>query len=203
MADSSTVLAFPLLSRKPVELDFSGGDLSSDGGLLLLAQLDRQVGLTERVAGCIRDSRLPERVRHSLVELIRQRVYQIAAGNEDWNDADRLRRDPALKAAVRRAPKSGADLASQPTPSRLENSVVEVECEAINGVLPEQFLACPRKPPREVVLDFDTIEGPRRQGTRRAAGVRLLQQPLRLLLLPAAVRLRPSAESEGRAPRQC
>src|SRR5436853_7055621 len=95
MADSRTPLSFPLLSRKPVELDFSGGDLSSDGGLLLLAQLDRQVGLTERVAACIRDTRLPERVRHSLLELIRQRVYQIAAGYEDCNDGDRLRRDPA------------------------------------------------------------------------------------------------------------
>ena len=80
MADSSTSLAFPLLSRKRVELDFSGGDLSSDGGLLLLAQVDRQVSLTESVAACIRDTRLSERVRHSLLELIRQCVYQIAAG---------------------------------------------------------------------------------------------------------------------------
>jgi len=160
MADSSTPLSFPLLSRKPVELDFSGGDLSSDGGLLLLAQLDRRVGLTERVAACFRDSRLPERVRHSLLELIRQRVYQIAAGYEDGNDADRLRRDPALKVAVGRPPRSGADLASQPTLSRLESAVAEVECEAINAVLLSQFLACPRKPPREVVLDFDTSEDP-------------------------------------------
>src|SRR5947209_8960570 len=82
MADSRPTLTFPLLSRKAVELDFSGGDLSSDGGLLLLAQLDRQVALTERVAACIRDTSLPERVQHSLLDLIRQRVYQIAAGYE-------------------------------------------------------------------------------------------------------------------------
>ena len=86
------------------------GNLSSDGGLLLLAQLDRRIGLTERAAGCIRDWRLPERVRHSLPELIRQRIYQIAAGYEDCNDADILRRDPALKLAVGRSPVSDPDL---------------------------------------------------------------------------------------------
>src|SRR5439155_21499627 len=81
-------------------------------------------------------------------------------GTQRVPDADRLRRDPALKVAVGRAPRSGADLASQPTLSRLESSVVEVECEAINVVLLEQFLACARKPPKEVVLDFDTSEDP-------------------------------------------
>jgi hypothetical protein len=76
MSRSQTRLEFPLLARKPVEVDFTGGNLSSDGGLLLLAQLDRQIGLTQRAAGCIRDWRLPERVRHPLPELVRQRIYQ-------------------------------------------------------------------------------------------------------------------------------
>src|SRR5262245_21897435 len=120
MTGSSDALSFPLLSRKPVDVDFSGGRLSSDGGLLLLAQLDRQIGLTERVAACIQDPRLPGRIRHSLLTLIRQRVYQIAAGYEDCNDANRLRSDPVLKLAAGRAPVTGADLASQPTLSRLE-----------------------------------------------------------------------------------
>src|SRR6266478_5780001 len=155
MADSSAPLSFPLLSRKPVELDFSGGDLSSDGGLLLLAQLDRQVRLTERVAACIHDPRLPERVAHPLLDLVRQRVYQIAAGYEDCNDANRLRADPALKIAVGRRPQSDPNLASQPTLSRLESSVSEPECEAMGGVLLSYFLEGPRKPPKEVVLDFD------------------------------------------------
>jgi hypothetical protein len=160
MSGSSPTLSFPLLERKPVQVDFSGGSLSSEGGLLLLAQLDRAIGLTERVAACIEDPRLPERVKHSLVDLIRQRIYQIAAGYEDCNDANRLRRDPALKVAVGRAPVSEADLASQPTLCRLEQHVAEQECAAVNAVLLEQFLACPRKPPREVVLDFDPTDDP-------------------------------------------
>ena len=101
---SSPTLDFPLLSGKRVYLDFSGGQLSSDGGLVLLAQLDRQLGLTKRVAACIRDERLASRVQHSLLDLIRQRVYQIAAGYEDCNDADHLRGDPALKVALGRSP---------------------------------------------------------------------------------------------------
>src|SRR3954453_6807778 len=108
MANSGTPLLFPLLGKKPVQVDFTGGSLSTDGGLLLLAELDRKVGLTKRAAACLTDARLPERVRHYLLELGRQRVYQIAAGYEDCNDADTLRSDPALKVAVGRAPRSGA-----------------------------------------------------------------------------------------------
>ena len=160
MTGSSETVAFPLLSRKRVGVDFSGGQITSDGGLLLLAQLDRQIGLTERVAACIEDPRLASRVTHSLLELIRQRVYQIAAGYEDCNDANRLRFDPALKLAVGRAPRTGADLASQPTLSRLEADVAEVECAAINAVLLSHFLSCPRQPPKQVVLDFDTTDDP-------------------------------------------
>ena len=160
MSHSRPALAFPLLERKPVQVDFSAGRVSSDGGLLLLAQLDRELGLTQRVAACLKDPRLPGRVRHSLLDLIRQRVYQLAAGYEDCNDASLLRSDPALKVAVGRAPLSGADLASQPTLSRLESSITEPECDAINAVLLAQFLATRRKAPRVVVLDFDPSEDP-------------------------------------------
>jgi len=157
---SSPTLDFPLLAGKPVQVDFSGGQLSSDGGLVLLAQLDRQLGLTKRVAACIRDERLASRVQHSLLDLNRQRVYQIAAGYEDCNDANHLRADPALKVALGRSPTGEPDLASQPTLSRLEQTVGEPECDRINAVLLEQFLACPRQAPKEVVLDFDPSEDP-------------------------------------------
>lgn len=160
MSGSNPVLPFPLLSRKPVHVDFTGGNLSSDGGLLLLAQLDQQIGLTDRVAACIRDPRLPERVKHLLPELIRQRVYQIAGGYEDCNDANRLRGDPALKVAVGRCPVSDPDLASQSTLSRLEYTTGEEEVAAINSVLLRNFLECPRQAPKEVVLDFDPSEDP-------------------------------------------
>src|SRR5438552_7810304 len=133
MADSPPMLAFPLLAPKPVAVSYSGGTLSSDGGLLLLAQLDQRLGLTARVAACLSDSRLPERITHPLLLLIRQRVYQIAAGYEDCNDANRLREDPALKVAVGRRPASEGPLASQSTLSRLEYAVSEAECAAINA----------------------------------------------------------------------
>jgi hypothetical protein len=160
MSDSQTVMSFPLPSGKPVQVAFTGGRLSSDGGLPLLAQLDRRLRLTERVAACIQDPRRPERVQHPLLDLVRQRVYQIAAGYEDANDATTLRSDPALKIAVGRGPESEPDLASQPTLSRLEQQVRPAECEAINQSLLDQFLAQPRPVPREIVLDFDPSEDP-------------------------------------------
>jgi hypothetical protein len=158
MSSSQLAMEFPLLARKSVQLDFTGGLLSSDGGLLLLARLDRSLGLTERVAACLKDDRRPDRVHHPLLDLIRQRVYQIAAGYEDANDATSLRHDPALKLSLGRAPLSGADLASQPTLSRLEATISEAECDAINQVLLAQFLALPRTKPRAIVLDLDTSE---------------------------------------------
>jgi hypothetical protein len=158
MSDSQPVLDFPLLSPKPVHVDFSSGSLSSDGGLLLLAQLDHSLGLTQAVAACLHDPRRQASVHHSLKDLLRQRIYQIAAGYEDANDAQTLRYDPALKLAVGRAPLSGADLASQPTLSRLEATIAEEECDRINDVLLSQFLDTPRRPPRALILDMDTSE---------------------------------------------
>jgi hypothetical protein len=160
MSDSHSVLQFPLLGRKPVQVDFTGGSLSSEGGLVLLAQLDQQLGLTQRVAACLKDPRLPERIRHTLLDLIRQRVYQIVAGYEDANDATSLRADPALKVAVGRCPHSDPDLASQPTLSRLESTITEAECDQINALLLDQFLKTPRTKPNEIVLDFDPSVDP-------------------------------------------
>lgn len=158
MPCSQTALLFPLLSRKPVQVDFTGGSLSSDGGLLLLAHLDRNLRLTEQVTACLHDPRRQKSVHHSVLDLVRQRVYQIAAGYEDANDATTLRHDPALKLAIGRAPRSGADLASQPTLSRLEATIAEDECDHINSVLLSQFLHQGRRAPRTVLLDIDTSE---------------------------------------------
>jgi hypothetical protein len=160
MSSSQLTMTFPLLSPKPLQVDFSGGLLSSDGGLLLLAQLDQKLRLTERVTACLQDPRLQERIQHSLLDLLRQRIYQIAAGYEDANDATTLRADPALKVAVGRCPASDADLASQPTLSRLEQGVTSEESHAINGLFPDLFLEQERKAPRELILDFDTSAFP-------------------------------------------
>src|SRR6202140_1933073 len=111
----------PPVARKPVHVAFDGGLITSDAGILLLATIEQRLGIAERLANCIEDPRAPERVRHTLAEMIRYRALLIAAGYPDGNDCDALRCDPAFKMAVGRLPESGDDLCSQPTISRLEN----------------------------------------------------------------------------------
>src|ERR671930_2790383 len=117
----------------PLEAAFDAGRLTSDGGLPWLAQADRALGLCAALAACVPDWRRGP-VRHALATLVRQRVYQIACGSEDQNDATTLRSDPLLKLVCGRLPLSGADLASQPTLSRLEQvadrHIVEAMAEA-------------------------------------------------------------------------
>jgi Transposase DDE domain group 1 len=105
---------------KPVHLTFDGGLMTSDTGILLLAAVEQRLGIAERLADCIEDPRAPERVRHTLAEMIRYRALLIAAGYPDGNDCDALCADPAFKMAVGRLPESGDALCSQPTISRLE-----------------------------------------------------------------------------------
>src|ERR1700724_2327479 len=111
----------PSVMGKPVHVAFDGGRMTSDTGILLLAAIEQRLGIAERLADCIEDRRAPERVRHTLAEMIRYRALLIAAGYPDGNDCDLLKSDPAFKMAVGRLPESGADLCSQPTISRLEN----------------------------------------------------------------------------------
>ncbi len=82
------------IDNKPVLLDFEAGRLSSDAGLLLIGQVDQQLGLTHALASVLPDKRDPNRTRHSMEDLLRQRVFQIAAGYEDQDDSDTLRIDP-------------------------------------------------------------------------------------------------------------
>jgi hypothetical protein len=109
------------IAGKPVHAAFDGGRPTSDAGVLVLAEIERRLGLAERLARCIEDPRAPEQVRHTVAEMIRFRALLIAAGYSDADDCDALRTDPAFKMAVGRLPESGADLCSQPTMSRLEN----------------------------------------------------------------------------------
>ncbi len=129
-----------MLEDKPVLLDFEAGRLSSDGGLLLLPKVDRQQGLTQALASVLRDERDPNRIHHSMLDLMRQRVYQIAAGYEDQDDSDSLRSDPIFKLLLDRAPETGADLASQPTMSRFENGVGARELYQMAEVFVEHFI---------------------------------------------------------------
>jgi len=135
--DTTRKLGFVFYQNRRLEADFTGGDLSSNGGLLLLRQLDERLGLFEKFSNCISDPRDPSRINHEQVELIRQRVLQICAGYEDANDSDTLRTDPILKAACNKLPASGKDLGSQPTITRLENRVTKRELSKIRSFFVE------------------------------------------------------------------
>ena len=138
---------------KPVHVTFDGGRLTSDAGVLVLAEVERRLGLAGRIARCLTDPRSPERVRHTLAEMIRFRTLLIAAGYPDADDCDPLRADPAFKMAVGRLPESGADLCSQPTMSRLENLPGPVALKRMMAAMVELFCDSFKEVPRRTVLD--------------------------------------------------
>src|SRR5438105_4110639 len=148
------------VGAKAVALDFDGGRLSSDAGLVLLKDPDEQLGLTHNLAAVLSDPRDPRRVHFTHHDLLKQRVFQIAAGYEDANDANTLRHDPIFKLLLDRLPETGAPLASQPTLSRFENRVSRPELYRLALVLVDQFLASYVSPPKLIVLDFDDTEDP-------------------------------------------
>ena len=150
------------VGAKTVTLDFDGGRLSSDAGLVLLKDPDEQLGLTHNLAAVVcRTPCYPRPVHFTHHDLLKQRVFQIAAGYEDANDANSLRHDPIFKLLLDRLPETGAPLASQPTiscglktASRVPNSTVWRSCWWIN------FFASYVSPPQLIVLDFDDTEDP-------------------------------------------
>ena len=145
----------PAVHRKKLTVDFDGGSQSSDGGLLLLREAERSLGICARLAGSLTDRRDPTRIEHRLDELVKTRVLAICCGYEDGNDLDRLRFDPLLKLAVGRCPESGGDLCSQSTMSRLENMPSRREAVRLTAALIDQFCASFPTPPTEITLDID------------------------------------------------
>ena len=147
---------------KAVIARFDGGPLSSDGGLLALHEIERRLGLADRLAACLKDPRAPERVLHPLADIIRFRMLAIAAGYEDGNDAGSLRTDPIFKLALDRLP-SDDDLCSQSTISRLENLPDLRALLRLGRALIDQYCASFRKAPRRIILDvddtFDRVHG--------------------------------------------
>src|ERR1700746_304424 len=135
---------------KAVVARFDGGRLSSEGGLLALREIERRLGLADRLAGCLRGPRMPEKVVHRLAEIIRFRMLMIAAGYEDGNDANTLRADPMFKLALDRLP-SGEELCSQSTVSRLENLPDRRVLLRLGQALVEQYCnSFPRRPPHRI-----------------------------------------------------
>jgi hypothetical protein len=149
-------IEFGRLGRRLIEADFSGGDLSSDGGMMLLKQLDERIGLTRAAAGVLSDGRDPARIKHSLRDLLAQRIYGLCCGHEDLNDHDRLREDLLMQTALGR----DQALASSPTLCRMETGATRGQICALHEVLIEQFIASHNRPPAGLVLDIDASDIP-------------------------------------------
>lgn len=162
--DAITTIAEPAqlhassVKKTSVLIDFDGGQMSSDAGLLLLREVEKQIGIIQALASVISDRRDSRYVNHQIHELLTQRVFQIAAGYEDANDCDALRDDPIFKLCADRLPESDPALASQPTMSRFENSISQTNQYRLARVLVDQFIQSYDKAPKIIVLDFDDTE---------------------------------------------
>jgi hypothetical protein len=161
MSQSTTALTFATRAGVRLLAAFDGGRLTSDGGLPWLAEADTALALCTTLAGCIPDWRR-RRGHHTLETLVRQRVFQIACGYEDQNDATTLRHDPLLKLVCGRLPDSGRDLASQPTFSRLENAVDRHTAERLAGALVHLYVRERSRTgvPQRVLIDVDGTDDP-------------------------------------------
>lgn len=167
---STPALRFQAASRREIVARFDAGHLSTDGGLLLLGQLDERLGLTQRFAACFHDARDPRRITHSLTTLLRQRVYGVAAGYEDVTDHDAWRTDPLVGVLCGGAG-GGAPLAGKSTFSRLEGGSTQdagtarykrivADPAAIDAFLVEEFVQATPQAPPTIILDLDTTDDP-------------------------------------------
>lgn len=145
------IVSFGKVGRREVQAAFDGGDIVSDGGVMLVREVDRRLGLTKSAARAFTDNRRAASVQHSVRDMLAQRVYGLCCGWEDVSDHNDLRGDVVLQTAVGRA----EELASGPTLSRLETAATPALAGALNAVLVDAFIASQSEPPREVVLDID------------------------------------------------
>ena len=147
-------IEFPRCCRRRVEVDFAGGDITSNGGALLLSAADRRLGLLSGLARRLDDARQAGKVAHKLLPLLRQRVYAVALGHEDVNDHDGLRDDLALQTAVGRDER----LASPSTVGRLDRAADRAWAWAAHVSMVDSFIASFDRAPEELVLDFDATD---------------------------------------------
>ena len=152
---SQSSFSFGKHFRRQVSAQFDGGVISSDGGALLLREVDRRINLLPRLAACFEDRCDPRRIEHQVGELVSQRVYALALGYEDLNDHDELRRDPLL-----------ALLAGKSTLQRLEGTTdgldryqkIRCDSEAIDRLLVDVFVEAQRQEPAEIIVDIDATD---------------------------------------------
>jgi hypothetical protein len=180
--------------NRAIMIDFQGAKITSDVGFLLMREIDDRFKIIAPMGDCLEDLRSPTPTKHSLVQMIRQRVYQIGASYEDGNDADFLRIDPALRLALGKDHQAGA---GQSRLSRLENDILgnEAGLQALEAALTRSTdTLLKRKNKKRLIIDLDSTEAPRQ------AGRGCLQWPFCQELLPSAFLLYQRGRlSEGKA----
>ena len=153
-------LRLEIQPKRPIDLSFDAPATSSDGGLLLLRQVDDRIGLTSRIASHFPDVRAAHRVVHSRAEQVRQRLFSIALGYEDQNDATALRHDPVLSLVCERRLEDRRGLSSQATLSRLEHAARARDVVALQRLLEADYVASLPADTRSVILDIDATADP-------------------------------------------
>jgi hypothetical protein len=159
MAECIAQLTLDFHPSPPITVAFDAPHISSDGGALLLRQIEDRLRLSARLAALLPDERDPRKVQHDRHEQVRQRLYQIALGYPDCNDADRLRHDPLLKSVCGCSPQAEG-LSSQPTLSRLENAVDGRTLRVLLREIEEQYVRSFTEAPEVIVLDIDSTDDP-------------------------------------------
>jgi hypothetical protein len=154
---SASLFDFDFFPFRKIQLEVSEALLTSDAGLLVLRQFDERIGLTQQFTAVLDDPRDPAYTQHSLLEMVRMRMFGILAGYADQNDHDTLRTDPVFKLLANRSP-DGDDLASQPTLSRFENQVSVKSLLRLREVMVSQFIASFAQPPLTLTLDLDAVD---------------------------------------------
>ncbi len=170
-------LIFESLFSKEVIADFAGGRITSDAGGLLLRELDQRYRIAKNAGRCLHDPRDSHKVKHDLLTLVRQRLFALAQGYEDHNDAATLAKDPAFKIMAGKAPESAADLASQPTLSRFEDRVNAKDLRRLSDWRLELDLKTHPGPRKVIVLDRTPPMTPPPGSSNSASSTALTKSP--------------------------
>lgn len=155
---TNQLMLFQQISGKKVQVDFNGGQVGSDAGLLFFRAIEKKTGMIQTVASVIPEWRHPGYVRHEIYHLLTQRVFQIACGYQDANDCNSLRKDPLFKMSCESLPGKDDLLASQPTMCRFENAPSRTVLYRIGQALLDLFINSYTKPPEAIIIDIDDTD---------------------------------------------
>ncbi len=142
------------VKNRQIEINFTGGNISSDGGVLLLREADKRLGLTNELAKIFPDKRDSDKITHTILTMLKQRIYGIALGYEDLNDHDNLRKCPALQTSI----DTLDDMASSSTLCRLENKADRGFALKAHKVMIDKFVESHKTVPKQLTLDFDATD---------------------------------------------